>query len=281
MINVIRRLVVVGLIAGLLVLGAAVPVMAAPGPSGLSTQDWYRWHPSPNDRGNWWPGTSRLGLEYFLQYMPETGEIGLLVVNDTGKSVTVEFPASQQVDFVLWADGMPVWRWSADRAFSQVVTTETIEAGQVKVYKATLPWVPQGSYMVEAFFLAESRWQPVASTYIWVPGRQAVSYSVNFLGPSGWNPYPRLRVVVKNDSGRDIWLPYRYGYQVLVRRAGSGEYLPGVGLGDSIGYMQHGATRYVFVNLKGLEPGWYEADVRSNVATGYYVTVARTRFYVW
>lgn len=280
-----RRLTVIAVVTAVTALGLAVPAMASPNRAGLAAEgyrDWYWWYPFPIGGGNWWsPGTSRLGLEYVLQYLPETGELRLLVINDTEKPVTAEFPTSQQIDFVLWAGGLPVWRWGAEMTFSQVVTTETIESGQVKTYKVALPWIPQGSYMVQAYFLAESRWYPVASTYIWVAGREPLSYSVSFTGPSYLNPYPRLRVVVKNNSGRDVWLPYQYGYQVLVRKSGSTQYLAGVGFRDSIGYLQNGATRYAFVNLKGLEPGWYVADVRSNVANGYYVTVAQTWFYVW
>lgn len=264
-----RRLIVRGLLAGALVLAMAVPALAA---AETRTQAGSSYP---------WAGVSRLGLEYYLQYVPASGEVRLLVINDSSKPVTVEFPTAQQVDFVLRSNAVPVWRWSDGQSFAQVMTSETIQAGQAKVYKVVLPWVPPGLYAIQAFFLAESRWQPVAGTYVWIDRGEPLSYSVNFVSRSLWNPYPRLRVVIKNESGRDVRLPSRYGYQVLVRRVGSSEYLPGTGVSESIGYIQNGASRYVFVNLKGLTPGWYEAEVRSNVATGRYLTVARARFYLW
>ena len=107
-----------------------------------------------------------------------------------------------------------------------------------------------GTYFAQAYYLP-SKWTPAASSYIWVQGRDP-GYTVEYLAPTWSNPYPRLKVTVKNVSGKDITLPYQHMYQVLVKKAGAKDYLPNVGMSLSVGTIEKGATRYVFVNLRGL-----------------------------
>ena len=53
-------------------------------------------------------------------------------------------------------------------------------------------------------------------------------------------------------------------------------------MAQSVGTIEKGATRYIFVNLNGLTPGTYQVDVRSNVAhLGWFSIVAQNWFYVW
>jgi len=270
------------------VLVTAIPAFAASQESQVQGQSqWqypslYRWQPFPV-----WPGwgyrpVPGTGLEYTLSYSPQKNELVLYVVNPQDKPVTVTTPTSQKVDFVLWRDGQMVWRASAGKFFSQVVNEETFAPYEGKVYSETLPWLPSGLYFAQGYFLGESKWAPCAATYIWIAAYEPLQYSVEYLGPSWFNPVPRLRVTIKNVSDRDITLPYQYGYQILVKRPGDKDYLPNVGMSQSIGTIAKGATRYVFVSLNSLEPGTYQVDVRSNVAhVGWYTLVARTWFYVW
>lgn len=244
---------------------------------------WYfRWQPFPVwPRWGYsvYPGT---GLGYHLNYVAESNELVLYVYNPTDKPITVSAPTAQMTDFVLWQDGQMVWRASASKSYAQVVTNETIKPGEGKVYKETLPWIPAGTYFAQAYYLGETKWTPVASSYIWVQGYEPLKYTVEYLGPTWFNPSPRLRVTIKNVSDKDITLPYQYGYQILVKKAGAKEYLPNVGMGQSVGTIEKGATRYVFVNLNGLTPGTYQVDVRSNLAhQGWYSIVAQNWFYVW
>jgi hypothetical protein len=264
---------------------AAAPAGDAAGYNqGLAWQvPWYiRWQPFPvwpGWGGNFYP---RTGLGYHLTYSPDANELILYVYNPTNRAITVSQPSAFMVDFVLWQDGQLVWRASAGKTYAQTVTTETFKPGEGKVYKESLPYLPAGTYFAQAYYLPESKWTPAASSYIWVQGRDPLEYTVEYLAPTWSNPYPRLKVTVKNVSGKDITLPYQHMYQVLVKKAGAKDYLPNVGMSQSVGTIEKGATRYVFVNLRGLAPGTYQVDVRSNVGhPGRYSVVAQAWFRVW
>lgn len=270
-----------------LIVAMAVPVVgfAAPatGNGGLTPQEisqqtrhpfqiWPGWGYKP------WRGT---GLDYSLHYSAEDNELVLYVFNNTRSPITVTTPTSQTVDFALWKDGKLAWRASAGKSYLQAVTNETFKPGEGRSYKGTLPWLPTGTYFAQAYFLGETKWHPVASTYIWMRAYEPVQYSIDYLAPNWFNRTPRLRVTIKNVSGKDITLPYQYGYQILVKKVGAREYLGHVGMGQSLGTLANGATRTVFVNLNNLGPGAYQADVRANTGTGRYVTMASTWFSVW
>ncbi len=226
------------------------------------------------------------GLDYSLNYSQEDNELVLHVMNNTRRPVTVKTPTSQLADFALWKDGMLFWRASASRSYLTVVTTQTFKPGEGKAYRERLPLLPAGTYFAQAYFLGETQWHPVVSTdlriraYVPVPVFQPLEYALEYLGPSAFNPTPRLRATIKNLSDKTITLPYQYGYQILVKKVGAREYLGHVGMGQSLGTIEKGAARYIFVNLNNLEPGAYQADVRSNITTGTYATVASARFYV-
>lgn len=285
-----RRILAVLMVAGAVMAMFAPAAMAASAGTPVWQDQvagwnvpWYlRWQPFPVWVGRGYSVHPRTGLGYHVSYIRESNELALYVYNPTDKPITVEAPTAQMTDFVLWQDGQLVWRASANKSYADVITSETIKPGEGKAYKEALPWVPAGTYFVQAYYLGETNRAPVGSTYIWIESYEPLKYSVEYMGPTWSNPNPRLRVTIKNVSGADITLPYQYSYQVLIKKAGSAEYLPNVGMGQSVGTIEKGATRYVFVNLNGLTPGTYQVDVRSNVAhLGWYSVVARNWFYVW
>lgn len=283
----VKRILRAMIAACMLVAVAGGVVMAAPAGGGASQPaawqlPWhFRWQPFPVWPG--WGGTlyPRTGLGYQLAYKPESNELVLYVYNPTDKPITVSQPSAFMVDFVLWQNGQMEWRTSANKSYAQVVTEETFNPGEGKAYRESLPWLPAGTYFAQAYYLPESKWTPVASSYIWVRAFEPLQYSVEYLAPTWSNPNPRLKVTIKNVSGKDITLPYQYGYQVLVKKAGAKDYLPNVGMSQSVGTIESDATRYVFVNLKNLPPGTYQVDVRSNVTHGWYSIVAQAWFRVW
>jgi hypothetical protein len=220
------------------------------------------------------------GLDYYLNYSADTNELILYVVNATNKDITVRTPTSQKTDFVLWQNGQVVYRASSGQSYEQAVTRERFRPGQGKVYKQALPALPTGTYFAQAYFIGETTSRPVASNYFWIQAKDPLNYNIEFINSGWFNQGPRLKLTIKNESGRDIWMPYQYGYQVLVKRPGANEYLGNVGIGQSIGSIQNGASRYVFVNVGNLRPGLYQADVRSNLSGGAYRIVAQTWFYV-
>jgi hypothetical protein len=276
-----KRIVISMILAVVMLFSLGVSSAAA----GSAVEDtimapWYhRWQPFPVEYG-WRNPIYRTGLNYSLSYTQGQSRVTLFVTNNTNRKISVRYPTSQKVDFVLWKDGKLVWRSGADKMYTQAVNRETFKPGETKRFAEDLPWFPTGTYYLQAYYLGESRQFPVVSTWIWFSAPKLLEYDVNYLGPSWFNPTPRLRVTIKNTSGRDIALPYQYGYQILIKKAGSDRYLGNVGMSESLARIENGATRYVFVPLRGLEPGWYVADVRSNIMTGRYITVAQTWFYV-
>lgn len=285
-----KRIAAAALIVLTAVMAVAPSVLAAPAPSAQPVINWQqapwqaRWEPFPI-----WPDWGQApargtGLEYKLDYSAEKNELVLLVYNPTRKPITITTPSGMQTDFALWKNDKVVYRASYGKMFTQALVNKTFKAGEGKLYKETLPNLRQGTYMAQAYFIGETKWAPVASTYVYLKAGatyQPLKYTVEFMGPSWFNSSPRLRVTIKNTSDRDITLPYQYGYQVLVKTPGAKEYRGDVGIGQSIGTIEAGATRYIFVSLNGLERGEYQADVRSNVGTGWYQTVAQTWFYTW
>jgi hypothetical protein len=79
------------------------------------------------------------------------GEIrlALRITNTSGTPLEITFPTSQRYDFVVTReDGVELWRWSADRAFAQVVTEARLEPGETWSMEATLAPAPgSGRYL--------------------------------------------------------------------------------------------------------------------------------------
>jgi hypothetical protein len=74
----------------------------------------------------------------------------LRVTNPQTQPVTVQFSSSQQYDFrVRRLDGSTVWLWSADKGFTQALTSRTLAAGETALYSAA--WTPteRGSFVAE------------------------------------------------------------------------------------------------------------------------------------
>jgi len=254
---------------------------------------WYaRWQPFAI-----WPVKGSVpakgtGLQYRLTYVANTNEIQLTVTNPTRRSISVTTPSAFTSDFALWKDGTLVWRFSTDRSFAQAVTKQTFKAGQSKTIKQTLPDLPVGTYLAQGYFIGETTRTPVASTNITIkrwptptPPKNSdpLEYSVEFLSSSWFNSSPRLRVTIKNTSNKDVTLPYQRGYHILVKKTGAKDYLGNVGMSQSVGTIEAGATRTIFVQLNGLGAGSYQADIKSNVGASSisnYRTVAQTWFYI-
>lgn len=270
---------ITAVVALVLILGAT-SVAAAPNQPAWGATWRLRNQPFPVKEGWGWKPWRGTGLDYYMYYSQKTNEITMYVVNDTGRPITVTTPNAMTTDFALWKDGQLVWRETAGKNYAQAVTSVTFSPGEGKAYKTTLPTMPQGTYFVQAYFVGETTDHPVAATYIWMRTHEPVEYSIEFLPGNWFNNTPRLRVTMKNTSDKDLKLPYQYGYQILVKAAGAREYLGHVGIGQSLGTLEAGATRTVFVPLRGLSRGTYQADVRSNLTGGDYRTVKSTWFWI-
>lgn len=64
----------------------------------------------------------------------------LQVTNASAAPVGLEFSSGQSFDFVVSRDGAELWRWSADRMFTQALRSETLAPGETRTYEAA--WRP-------------------------------------------------------------------------------------------------------------------------------------------
>lgn len=86
------------------------------------------------------------------------------VVENTGPiSQTLAFSSGQQFDFAVTANGREIWRWSAGKAFIQMLTSITLAPGEKKTFTAAWPQkdnqggqVKAGEYALEAFLTSQS-----------------------------------------------------------------------------------------------------------------------------
>jgi len=87
----------------------------------------------------------------------EPVNITLSLKNLTDRELRLQFPTSQQFDFVVRSNETEVWRWSQGRMFAMVLTTMVLEAQSSKSH--TTVWaqndksgrpVPPGRYEVLA-----------------------------------------------------------------------------------------------------------------------------------
>lgn len=73
----------------------------------------------------------------------------LAVQNNSGREEKLDFATGQRYDFRVERGGREVWRWSADRAFAQVLGTETIEGQSAKRFSES--WSAEGPGTYTAF----------------------------------------------------------------------------------------------------------------------------------
>ena len=91
------------------------------------------------------PADTSVKLASSLQVEVAQNEVRLVfhITNPTNQPVVLEFATGQRYDFaVRAADGSEVWRWSADRMFTQALGTETIPAGGTLNFSQT--WAATG-----------------------------------------------------------------------------------------------------------------------------------------
>lgn len=84
--------------------------------------------------------------------------LSFTVTNANNAPATIQFPSAQQYDFRIWNEngGALVWRWAADKAFAQVVTSRALAAGESVTYVAHWAPVAKGSYRASAYLTSSS-----------------------------------------------------------------------------------------------------------------------------
>ncbi|HHW03242.1 MAG TPA: LysM peptidoglycan-binding domain-containing protein [Thermoanaerobacterales bacterium] len=106
------------------------------------------------------------GVEYTMSLnravykMGEPVTIRLRKKNILSVPLTLTYRTTQKVDFRVTRDGNLIWQWSRDQFFAQVVTSDTLQPGEEKVYRVV--WdqktddmlVRPGNYTITGWNLA-------------------------------------------------------------------------------------------------------------------------------
>ena len=61
------------------------------------------------------------------------------ITNTSNQPIVLEFNSGQRYDFAVHSGGRELWRWSADRMFTQALGTETIAPGETLRYSERWP----------------------------------------------------------------------------------------------------------------------------------------------
>jgi len=75
-----------------------------------------------------------------VETRPDSVHLILQVTNVSTSAVVLDFPSGQSFDFLVSRGGFEIWRWSADRSFTQALRTETLPPGETRAFDAA--WRP-------------------------------------------------------------------------------------------------------------------------------------------
>lgn len=83
-------------------------------------------------------------------------ELTLTVQNAGADPVELSFSDGQRVDFAAFDGAEEVWRWSADRMFTQALGTEELAPGESRTFAGTWADPPAGEYRVVGELVAKN-----------------------------------------------------------------------------------------------------------------------------
>lgn len=80
----------------------------------------------------------------------DTVEFSLQVTNTSLAPIDLEFASGQTHDFIVTRGTQEVWRWSADRMFTQALRTDRLAAGETRAFVESWATPPgaSGEYSV-------------------------------------------------------------------------------------------------------------------------------------
>lgn len=111
-------------------------------------------------------GTPRAGLgadplvsSLQVAAFADSVRFALQVTNAGSAPVELEFASGQTHDFVVSRAGAELWRWSADRAFTQALRGETLAPGETLAFEGTwrVPAGTRGELVARGFLTARGR----------------------------------------------------------------------------------------------------------------------------
>ncbi len=83
----------------------------------------------------------------------------LQVTNAGSAPVELEFPSGQTHDFVVSRAGVELWRWSADRVFTQALRSDRLAPGETRAFEGSwrVPAGTGGELVARGFLTAAGR----------------------------------------------------------------------------------------------------------------------------
>jgi hypothetical protein len=82
--------------------------------------------------------TADLASSLQVRVVGDSVRLDLFVTNSTASPIDLNFPSGQRYEFeIRTPEGARVWRWSAERMFTQALGTETLAAGGTLHHSAT------------------------------------------------------------------------------------------------------------------------------------------------
>lgn len=84
-----------------------------------------------------------------VEVLPDHCRFTLTATNNSDNEVTLQFPTSQQYDFIVKSgDGRIVWQWSNGKMFAEVLTALVLTPSEEKVFIEEYS-LPPGSYSAQ------------------------------------------------------------------------------------------------------------------------------------
>ncbi len=109
-------------------------------------------------------GTARAGGDPLVASLQvatfaDSVRFALQVTNAGSAPVELEFPSGQTHDFVVSRAGAELWRWSADRVFTQALHGETLAPGETRAFEGSwrVPAGTGGELVARGFLTARGR----------------------------------------------------------------------------------------------------------------------------
>jgi hypothetical protein len=90
---------------------------------------------------------------------PRAGQavrLTLRLVNNAARQMSLTFPTSQKYDFWITSGTREVWRWSADRMFTQDVTRQELAGQTVAVFSESWNASQMGNLVAHARLTADT-----------------------------------------------------------------------------------------------------------------------------
>lgn len=95
-------------------------------------------------------------MVYDLRFEPRVRKAHLVLTNQGRATVVLSYRDGQAFEAVVATGKETVWRWSADKMFTLMLWTYTLDPGKSLRYTIDLPALEPGTYQLKAFVTADN-----------------------------------------------------------------------------------------------------------------------------